>query len=70
MLGYGELATLVHPTSTPAVIKDDADDDIVLSCALASNAEAIISGDSHVKSLKSYEGISILTASELLEKIK
>ncbi len=70
VLGYGELATLVHPTSTPSVIKDDPDDDMILACAIAANAEVIVSGDSHVKSLKSYQGISILTASELLEKLK
>lgn len=70
VLGYGELATLVHPTSTPSVIKDDPDDDMILACAIAANAEVIISGDSHIKSLKSYQGISILTANELLEKLK
>ena len=70
VLGFGELATLVHPALTPRVIKDDPDDDMVLACATAANAEVIVSGDSHIKSLKSYQGISILTASELLEKLK
>ena len=70
ILGYGELANLVHPASIPNIIKDDPDDDIVLACALTANAEVIISGDSHIKSLKSFQGISILTASDLLEKMK
>ncbi|MBV6400577.1 MAG: hypothetical protein CNIPEHKO_00870 [Anaerolineales bacterium] len=70
VVGFGELAMLVHPTSTPSVIKDDPDDDMVLACAIAANAEVIVSGDSHIKNLKSFQGISILTATELLEKLK
>ena len=70
VLGFGELATLIHPTSIPAVIRDDPDDDMVLACAITANAEVIVSGDSHIKSLKSYQGISILTASELFERLK
>ncbi len=70
VLGYGELATLVHPAATPSVIEDDPDDNIVFACAIAANAEVIVSGDSHVQSLKSYQDISILTANELLEKLK
>jgi putative PIN family toxin of toxin-antitoxin system len=70
VLGYGELANLVHPASIPRIVKDDPDDDIVLACALAANAEAIVSGDSHLKDLKSYQSISILTANELLERFE
>lgn len=70
VLGFGELATLIHPTSIPAVIRDDPDDDMVLACAITANADVIVSGDSHIKNLKSYQDISILTASELLEKLK
>jgi len=70
VLGYGELATLVHPTSIPRVVKDDPDDDMVLACALTAKAEIIVSGDSHLINLQSYQGISILTVKELLEKLK
>jgi len=70
VLGYGELANLVHPTSIPRAVKDDPDDDMVLACALTAKAEIIVSGDSHLINLQSYQDISILTIKELLEKLK
>ena len=40
--GYASLATPVSPLAIPAVILDDPDDDAVLACALAVQAEAIV----------------------------
>ena len=51
------------------MILDDPDDDAVLACALAAQAEVIVSGDGHLLSLKNYEGIDILTAPDLLARI-
>jgi putative PIN family toxin of toxin-antitoxin system len=69
VLGYAALAAPVTPLAIPAVILDDPDDDAVLACALAAQAEVIVSGDSHLLSLKNYQGIDILTAPKLLTRI-
>jgi putative PIN family toxin of toxin-antitoxin system len=69
VLGYAALARLVTPVTIDPVILADADDDAVLACALAAQAEAIVSGDRHLLSLKEYEHINILTATELLEEL-
>lgn len=69
VLGYAALATPVTPLAIPAVILDDPDDDAVLACALAAQAEVIVSGDRDLLGLKNYQGIDILTAPKLLARI-
>lgn len=54
-------ALLVEPETVPAVISDDPDDDQVLACALAGEADYIVSGDSHLLNLRQYRGIRILS---------
>ncbi len=68
VFGYAALATTVRPNKIEAVIKADPDDDKVLMCAKSSNAEVIVSGDSHLLDLNEYEGIKIMTANQLLEQ--
>ncbi len=64
---YGELATRVSPLATSRLVPGDPDDDHVIACAVAANAQSIISGDKrHLLSIKSYQGISIVTAVEAL----
>ena len=67
---YAALATLVHPKSIQPVVEADPDDDFVLACAIAANAEAIVSGDSHLRNLKTYQAIPILSAAMFLEQFK
>ncbi|RME61746.1 MAG: putative toxin-antitoxin system toxin component, PIN family [Caldilineae bacterium] len=47
-------------------IPEDPDDDVVLECALNGNAEIVVSGDRHLRSLGHYESIRILSANEFL----
>ena len=47
----------------------DPDDDVILSCALAVQADLIISGDQDLLVLRSFQGIPILTANEALEQM-
>ena len=47
-------------------ICSDAADDIFLTCAVNGKAEAIISGDIHLLSLKEFEGIPILKITEFI----
>lgn len=47
-------------------ILDDEPDNRILECAVVSGASAIVTGDRHLLSLKSYEGIGIMTVADLL----
>lgn len=65
---YAVLAHLV----TPALIlptAPDPDDDHVLACALAAQADLIVSGDAHLLNLKSYQHIPVVTAAAALAQI-
>ena len=68
VFGYAALAKTVRPNKIEAVIKADPDDDKVLACAKAANAEIIASGDTHLLDLNEYEGIKIITVNQLLEQ--
>lgn len=50
-----------------AVIEADPDDDKFLACAVAAEADYIVSGDRHLKTLKSYHNIPILTPRQFLD---
>ncbi len=52
------------------VIERDPKDDPVLACALKVNADYIVSKDNHLKDLKEYQGIKIVSSQELLELLK
>ncbi len=69
VLGYAALCKLVEPVSLDPVIVADPDDDAVLACAAAAQADVIVSGDSHLLDLKAYRDIPILTAAKLVERI-
>ena len=69
VFGYATLARLVVPAPIAPVIEADPDDDAVLACAVAAHAEVIVSGDSNLLVLESYEGISIITAAQLMALI-
>jgi len=47
-------------------VSSDAADDIFLACAVNGKAVAIISGDSHLLSLKEFEGIPISRIAEFI----
>lgn len=67
--GYGVLARLVTAPQRPAVVLDDPDDDRVLECAVASDAELVVSGDQHLLDLSEHEGIRILRSREAVEMV-
>ena len=49
------------------VIKDDPSDNFVLACAVEGRADFIVSGDDHLKDLKTFEGIEILSPATFLK---
>jgi len=68
--GYAALARVIRSAKIEPVILDDPDDDKVLACAKAANAEIIASGDHHLLNLKEYKGILILPVSQFLQRFK
>lgn len=52
--------TLVKPSMKVDVVKEDADDNIIIECALESNSKYIITYDPHLLKLKEYKGIQII----------
>jgi putative PIN family toxin of toxin-antitoxin system len=65
------LKTAAEDVAVSADVSDagipDPDDLIFLDCAVGGEADFIASGDKHLKELRSYRGIPIVTARELLE---
>ena len=59
------VAVLVEPDIQLGVLRDEPDNRI-LECAVVAGASAIITGDRHLLRLRTYEGIGIMTVSELL----
>ncbi|MGH8634796.1 MAG: putative toxin-antitoxin system toxin component, PIN family [Burkholderiales bacterium] len=65
---YRRLAESVTARKLAQQISRDIDDDTVLACALAANADLIVSGDDDLLDLKVYRGIPIVTVSEALKR--
>ena len=68
--GYAALAMIVAPADIASVVTKDPADDAVLACALAAQADLIVSGDPHLRNLKTYHGIPIITATDTLRQIE
>ena len=62
------ITTLITPAVTLSVIKEDEPDNRVLECAVEGQASYIVSRDEHhLKPLKEYEGITILSPMQFLK---
>jgi len=53
----------------PKVVSEDPSDNAFLGCAHAGKCKYLVSGDHHLLDLKSYKGISIISAGTFLSKI-
>jgi uncharacterized protein len=49
-------------------VPDDPKDDHIVDCAVAANADAIISGDHHLLDLRAYGRIEMLTVRDFLQR--
>ena len=58
---------LIEPKESVTVIKDDPKDDKILDCALACNADFIVSQDNHLLNLKSFRNVKIVSPEEFLK---
>ena len=63
-------ATLTSGKLDITAIKDDPDDDKYLECAVEGAVDYIISGDKHLKNLKSFQGIKIIEPAMFLKIVK
>lgn len=66
---YVEAVELVEPTTVPPVVPTDPDDDQVIAAALTAHADLIVSGDSDLLSIASFERIPIVTAAQAVKRI-
>ena len=60
-------ANVVEPDFELNAVPDDPDDNRVLECAVAGEAEFIVSGDKHLLRIGNYEGIAIITVRQFIE---
>ena len=67
--GVIRLSRIFPDRAIPPTVKDDLDDDRILSCAKLSEAKYITTGDPHLLKLKVWSGISILTPRQFLNKL-
>lgn len=57
------------PNTEVNAIAEDPCDNRILECALAAEAQAIVSGDRHLRRLRIFRGIPILTPREFLGEL-
>lgn len=69
LTNYRRIATLVTAKQLEQQVSRDIDDDAVLACALAARADLIVSGDDDLLVLKSFDGISIVTAVQAVQQL-
>jgi putative PIN family toxin of toxin-antitoxin system len=63
-----QTATVLRPRPTLHVLKDEPDNRI-LECAIAAQAEWIVSGDRHLLSLKRHTDIAIISLADFLAEL-
>ena len=62
------IAEVVRPEVTLCVVTDEPDNR-VLECAIAGDADVIVSGDKHLLSLGVYENVRIARVAESLDEL-
>ena len=66
-----DAATLVFPMDRATGATPDPDDEMILECALAAEADYIASGDKkHLLPLRRFRGIPIVSPSEFLRRLQ
>ncbi len=63
------ISSIVMPSVKINIIKDDAEDNKILECAVSGKVDYIVSGDSHLLKLKEYKGIKIVRTMEILKLV-
>lgn len=63
--GISHVATVLRPRPTVHVLKDEPDNRI-LECAIAAQAEYVVSGDRHLLALKRHAYITMISLADFL----
>ena len=64
-----QVATVLRPRPTLHILKDEPDNRI-LECALAAQAEYVVSGDRHLLTLKHHAGITMISLADFLAVLR
>ncbi|TFH16252.1 MAG: putative toxin-antitoxin system toxin component, PIN family [Lentisphaerales bacterium] len=65
-----ELCRIVTPKARIRVVDADPDDNMILECASAADADVIVSGDSHLLDLGQWRGIRIHPPADFAKEIQ
>ena len=57
---------MIEISGTLKAVPNDADDDMVIECAVVGNASHIVTGDKHLLSLVKYQNIAIARATDFV----
>ena len=63
------VAKMVEPKLTLNVVAGDPDDDRILECAVAGNADLVVSYDHHLTRIKTFQGIGIVRPVDFLRTL-
>ncbi len=63
---YNSIFTIATPSLK--IVEDDPDDNKFIECAVALDSKIIISGDKHLKNIKKYIDIHIMSPKEFVDK--
>jgi len=66
---YQNACVYLTPDPIFSLLLNDRDDEKVLECAVAADADIIVSGDHHLLDLVSFRGIHILSPEETVDHI-
>lgn len=68
---FAEAYNSVYTATTPTllVVEENPDDNKFIECAVALDCKIIVSGDKHLKKLKKYIDIEILSPKEFIHRI-
>jgi putative PIN family toxin of toxin-antitoxin system len=64
------LAEWVTPEQHHQVVIEDPSDNLVLDCAVAANAQYLVTGDAHLLRLQSYQRVAIITPQYFIEVLQ
>lgn len=64
---FKKFSKFVKPINKLDVIKEDVDDNKILECAETANVDYVVTGDRHLKKLRNYKNIRIVSPKEFFD---